>query len=78
MWGNPNPRVEAKTPAAARRVAQRDPDLAEYFGSDKDLRPCSKAFNLNPLAEKEPIFPRFWKNGSCPWKIITPWSSIMP
>ena len=42
MWGNPNPRVEAGAPIANPRVAQRDPDLTEDFGQDKNLNTLLK------------------------------------
>ena len=65
--GNPNPRVGAKTLVANPRVAQRDPDLIEYFGRDKDLKTFSKVFNPRPSQEKGQMYPRCWKNGLCRW-----------
>ena len=44
--GNPNPRVEAGARVANPRVAQRDPDLIEDFGRDKNLKTLLK----NPSA----------------------------
>ena len=41
--GNPNPRVEAGAPVANPRVAQRDLDLIEDFGRDKNLKTLLKS-----------------------------------
>ena len=42
-WENPNPRVEAGAPVANPRVAQRDPNLIEDFGRDKNLKTFLKS-----------------------------------
>ena len=65
--GNPNPRVGAKTLVANPRVAQRDPDLIEYFGRDKDLKTFLKS--LQPKA--------FTGKGSDVPKVLEEWIMSM-